>query len=50
MQAKQKKEIKIVNLILVKDWTRLFNKKCQIINLVDLKAKINLINYIYIIQ
>jgi len=49
-QAKQKRQIEIMNLILVKDWTWLFNNKRQVINLVNSRAKLNLINYVYVVQ
>jgi len=49
-QAKQKRQIKIVNSILVKGWTRFFNNERQVIDLIDLRAKINLINYVYVVQ
>ena len=34
-----------MNLILVKGWTQFLDDKRQIIGLVDLEAKLNLINY-----
>ena len=39
-----------MNLILVKGWTQFLDDKRQIIGLVDLEAKLNLINYDYVVQ
>ncbi len=50
MQTKQKRQIKTIDLILVKNWTWFFNNERQVIDLVDLETKINLINYIYVVQ
>jgi len=50
LQTKQKRQIKTINSILVKDYIRLFNNERQIIDLVNSRAKINYINYIYVIQ
>jgi len=49
-QTKQKRQIKTMNSILVKDWTRLLNNERQIINLVNLRVKLNFINYVYVMQ
>ncbi len=39
-----------MNSILVKGWTQLLDDERQIIDLVDLRAKLNLINYDYVMQ
>ncbi len=39
-----------MNSILVKDWTRLLDDERQVTNLVDSRAKLNLINYVYVMQ
>ncbi len=39
-----------MNSILVKDWTWLLDNERQVIGLVDLGAKLNLINYDYVVQ
>jgi len=49
-QTKQKRQIKTMNSILVKDWTQLLNDERQVIGLVNLRAKLNLINYVYVVQ
>ncbi len=49
-QTKQKRQIKTMNSILVKGWTQLLDDERQVIDLVDLGAKLNLINYGYVVQ
>ena len=39
-----------MNSILMKDWTRLFDDERQVIDLIDSRAKLNLINYVYVVQ
>ena len=48
--TKQKKSIKIKNLILVKEWVQFSNEENLLTVFVDSKTKINLVNQIYIIQ
>ena len=48
--AKQKKLIKAKDSMLIKGWIQFSNEENLLTTLVDLKAKINLVNQIYVIQ
>ena len=49
-QAKQERQIETINSILVKDWIQILGNERQVIGLVDSRAKLNLINYAYVVQ